>query len=48
MWDPSSLTRDRTHTTCIGRLSLTHWATKEVPLYHYRLEVSYSGYTSKD
>ena len=31
MWDPSSLTRDRTHTPCTGRLSLNHWATKEVP-----------------
>ena len=31
MWDPSSLTRDRTCTPCTGRQSLTHWFTREVP-----------------
>ena len=31
MWDLSSLTRDRTHTPCIGRRSLNHWTTREVP-----------------
>ena len=30
MWDLSSLTRDRTHTSCIGRQTLNHWATREV------------------
>ena len=30
MWDLSSLTRDRTHTPCIGRQSLNHWTTREV------------------
>ena len=31
MWDLSSLTRDRTRTPCIGRLSLNHWTAREVP-----------------
>ena len=31
MWDLSSPTRDRTHTSCIGRRSPNHCATKEVP-----------------
>jgi len=30
MWDPSSVTRDWTHTPCIGRWSLNHWTTKDV------------------
>ena len=25
MWDPSSLTRDRTHIPCIARWTLNHW-----------------------
>ena len=31
MWDLSSTTRDRTRTPCIGRRSLNHWTTREVP-----------------
>ena len=31
MWDLSSPTRDRTRTPCIGRRSLNHWTTSEVP-----------------
>ena len=31
MWDLSSLTRDQTHTPCIGRWSLNHWTDREVP-----------------
>ena len=31
MWDPSSPTRDRTRIPCIGRRSLNHWTSKEVP-----------------
>ena len=31
MWDLSSPTRDRTHTPCIGRRSLNHWATRKAP-----------------
>ena len=31
MWDLSSLTRDRTHVSCIGRLILNHWTIREVP-----------------
>ena len=31
MWDLSSPTRDRTHTPCMGRRSLNHWTTREVP-----------------
>ena len=30
-WDHSSLTRDRTHTLCVGRWSLNHWTAREVP-----------------
>ena len=31
MWDLSSLTRDRTHTPCIGKWSLNYWTAREVP-----------------
>ena len=31
MWGLSSLTRDGTHTSCIGRWSLNHWTAREVP-----------------
>ena len=31
MWDLSSLMRVRTCTPCIGRQSLNHWTTREVP-----------------
>ena len=31
MWDPSSVTRDGTHTPLHWRRSLNHWTTKEVP-----------------
>ena len=31
MWDLSSLTRDQTLTLCIGRQSLNHRTTREVP-----------------
>ena len=34
MWDLSSPTRDQTHTPCIGRQSLHHWTTREVPFHH--------------
>ena len=34
MWDLSSLTRDQTRTPCIGRWSLNHWTTREVPSSH--------------
>ena len=30
-WDVSSPTRDQTHTPCIGRWSLNHWITRQVP-----------------
>ena len=30
-WDLSSPTRDGTRTACIGRRSLNHWTTREVP-----------------
>ena len=33
MWDLSSLSRDQTHTPCIGRWSLHHWTAREVPYY---------------
>ena len=31
MGDLSPTTRDGIHTTCIGRQSLNHWTTREVP-----------------
>ena len=31
MWDLRSPIRDQTHTLCIGRWSLNHWTTREVP-----------------
>ena len=31
VWDPSSLTRDQTHTLYIGRQSPNHWTAREVP-----------------
>ena len=31
LWDSSSLTRDQTHTPCLGRQSLNHWTTGAVP-----------------
>ena len=34
----SSLTRISTCTPCIGRQSLSHWATKEVPLGSFLFE----------
>ena len=30
MWDPSSLTRDRSYTLCIKKQSLNHWTSREV------------------
>ena len=33
MWDLSSLTRDWTPVTCIGRKVLNHWITRKVSLY---------------
>ena len=32
MWDLGSPTKDQTCTPCIGRRSLNHWITREVPL----------------
>ena len=32
MWDLSPSTREWTHTPCIGRHSLNHWTTREVPI----------------
>ena len=34
MWDLSSLTRDRTPASCIGRQSLNYWTGREVPLFY--------------
>ena len=40
MWDLGSLTRDGTHTPCIGRRSLNHWTTREVPVIALNLFLS--------
>ena len=37
MWDLSSPTTDQTHTPCIGRRSLNHWFTREVPSIFFLL-----------
>ena len=34
MWDLISLTKDRTHTHCIGKRSLNHWTTRKVMENH--------------
>ena len=39
MWDLSFLTRGQTHTPCIGRQSLTHWTTKEVPRNTFSMSI---------
>ena len=44
MWDLSSPTRDWTHTSCIGRQTLNHWATREV---HKREDSWWVGATCK-
>ena len=31
MWDLSFPTGDQTHTPCIGRQNLNHWATRDIP-----------------
>ena len=36
-WDLSSLTRDRTHTSCIGRWRLNHWTAREVPKIIFKI-----------
>jgi len=33
MWDFSSPARDQTHVLCIGRPILSHWTTREVPVF---------------
>ena len=38
-WDLKSLTRGPTHTHCIGRRSLNHWTTSEVPKDFFFIEV---------
>ena len=37
MWDHSSLNRDRTCVSCLGRWILYHWTTREVPEFLYLL-----------
>ena len=34
VWDPNSLTRDWTCTSCIRKWSVSHWITMEVPRSH--------------
>ena len=35
MWDLSSPTIDQTHTLCVGKQSLNHWTSREIPLLTY-------------
>ena len=39
MWDLSSLTRDWIRTPCIGRWSLNHWSTREVPIEGFFIRI---------
>ena len=36
-WDLSSLTKDQTHSLCLGRQSLNHWSTREIPVISFLL-----------
>ena len=36
MWDISSLTRNWTYTSCIGRWSLNHWTAREVLIHTFK------------
>ena len=48
-WDPSSPTRDRTHSPCIGNSSLNHWTAREVPVHrtqHCWLDHVFSMFTA--
>ena len=40
MWDLSSLTKDQTHVSCLGRLIFNHWTTKGVPRLSILTQVS--------
>ena len=42
--DLSSPIRDRTRTPCIGRWSLNHWTTREVPLLFSWTKITWVGY----
>ena len=33
MWDLRSQTRDQTHNPCTGKWNLSHWTTREVPIW---------------
>ena len=39
LWDPSSLTRDQTHTPCPERRSLNHWSASKVPTLQFFKEI---------
>ena len=39
MWDLSSLTRDWTCVPCIGRQTLNHWTTREVPALFFLMHI---------
>ena len=39
MWDLSFPTRDQTRTPCIGRRSLNHCITREVPIFIFYLHI---------
>ena len=45
MWDLSSPTTDQTHTPCMGKGSLNHWTTREVPGNLYKAQIL--GFYSK-
>ena len=40
MWNLSSLTGDRIHISCIGRQSLNHWITRDLPKCYLKLVLS--------
>ena len=42
MWDLSSPTKDQTHIPCIGRQSLNHWTSREIPEDKIKITSFYS------
>ena len=46
MWDLGSPSRDGTWTPCIGRRSLNHWTTRDVPVVQIHLAISWANSSS--
>ena len=44
MWDLSSLPKDWTHISCIGRQILNHWTAREVPVFTEFIDIPLSAF----